>query len=97
MAGVTKTPLPTQTKFAMNEDVKRNEFDEICVNTIFALNGLMQTREVCKAGKAVTKINRFKQWVMELQDSVNWADRKRHATEQPTIHFEPSDCPEIAY
>lgn len=81
----------------MNEDVKRNEFDEMCVNTIFALNGLMQTREVCKAGKAVTKINRFKQWVMELQDSVNWADRKRHATEQPTIHFEPSDCPEIAY
>lgn len=81
----------------MNEDVKRNEFDEICVNTIFALNGLMQTREVCKAGKAVTKINRFKQWVMELQDSVNWADRKRPATEQPTIHFEPSDCPEIAY
>lgn len=81
----------------MNEDVKRNEFDEMCVNTIFALNGLMQTREVCKAGKAVTKINRFKQWVMELQDSVKWADRKRPATEQPTIHFEPSDCPEIAY
>lgn len=81
----------------MNEDVKRNDFDEMCVNTIFALNGLMQTREVCKAGKAVTKINRFKQWVMELQDSVNWADRKRPATEQPTIHFEPSDCPEIAY
>lgn len=81
----------------MNEDVKRNEFDEICVNTIFALNGLMQTREVCKAGKAVTKINRFKQWVIELQDSVNWADRKRPCNEQPTIHFEPSDCPEIDY
>lgn len=80
----------------MNEDVKRNEFDEMCVNTIFALNGLMQTREVCKAGKAVTKINRFKQWVMEMQDSVNGADRKAPATEQPTINFEPSDCSEIA-
>lgn len=75
----------------MNEDVNRNEFDEMCVNTIFALNGLMQTREVCKAGKSVTKINRFKQWVMELQDSAN-----APATEQPTINFEPSDCPEIA-
>lgn len=73
----------------MNENVKRNEFDEMCVNTIFALNGLMQTREVCKAGKAVSKINRFKQWVMDLQDSVNGQ------TEQPTINFEPSDCPEI--
>ena len=58
-------------KFAMNEEVKRNEFDEICAHAIFSLNGLMQTREVCKLGKAVTKINRFKQWVLELQDSVN--------------------------
>lgn len=86
-----------QTKFAMNEDVKRNEFDEMCVNTIFALNGLMQTREVCRTGKAVTKINRFKQWVMELQDSVNGQTENAPATEQPTINFEPSDCPEIAY
>lgn len=79
----------------MNEDVKRNEFDEMCVNTIFALNGLMQTREVCKAGKAVTKINRFKQWVMELQGSVNGQNKNALTTEQPTINFEPSDCPEI--
>lgn len=79
----------------MNEDVTRNEFDEMCVNTIFALNGLMQTREVCKAGKAVTKINRFKQWVMELQDSVNGQNKNALTTEQPTINFEPSDCPEI--
>ena len=55
----------------MNEEVKRNEFDEICAHAIFSLNGLMQTREVCKSGRAVTKINRFKNWVMELQDSVN--------------------------
>ena len=63
--------LPTQKKFAMNEDVNRNEFDEMCANAISAINGLMQTREVCKLGRAVTKINRFKHWVMELQDSVN--------------------------
>lgn len=80
----------------MNEDVKRNEFDEMCVNTIFALNGLMQTREVCKACKAVTKINRFKQWVMELQDSVKGQTANAPATEQPSINFEPSDFPEIA-
>ena len=80
----------------MNEDVKRNEFDEMCVSTIFALNGLMQTREVCRAGKAVTKINRFKQWVMELQDSVNGQTENAPATEPPTINFEQSDCPEIA-
>lgn len=55
----------------MNEEVKRNEFDEICAHAIFSLNGLMQSNEVCKSGRAVTKINRFKQWVLELQDSVN--------------------------
>ena len=53
------------------EDLNRNEFDEMCANAISAINGLMQTREVCKLGRAVTKINRFKHWVMELQDSVN--------------------------
>ena len=62
--------LPTQKKFAM-EELNRNEFDEMCANAIIAINGLMQTREVCKLGRAVTKINRFKHWVMELQDSVN--------------------------
>ena len=55
----------------MNKELNRNEFDEMCANAIFAINGLMQTREVCKSGRAVTKINRFKNWVMELQDSVN--------------------------
>ena len=53
------------------EELNRNEFDEICAHAIFSLNGLMQSNEVCKLGRAVTKINRFKQWVMELQDSVN--------------------------
>ena len=63
--------LLTQKKFAMNEELNRNEFDEMCEHAIFSINGLMQTREVCKLGRAVTKINRFKHWVMELQDSVN--------------------------
>ena len=53
------------------EKLNRSEFDEMCTNAIFAINGLMQTREVCKMGRAVTKINRFKHWVIELQDSVN--------------------------
>lgn len=72
----------------MNEN--RNEFDEMCVNTIFALNGLMQTREVCKAGKAVTKINRFKQWVMELQDSVNGQTENApcNPTNAPALPFD---------
>ena len=55
----------------MNEELNRNEFDEMCEHAIFSINGLMQTREVCKLGREVTKINRFKHWVMELQDSVN--------------------------
>lgn len=55
----------------MNEDLIRYEFDDMCANAISAINGLMQTREVCKLGRAVTKINRFKHWVIELQDSVN--------------------------
>lgn len=58
------------------ESIIRNEFAEMCDNTISALNGLMQTREVCKASKAVTKINRFKQWVMELQDSLNDSEKQ---------------------
>lgn len=47
---------------------EKNNFDEIAVKAIFALNDLMQTREVARQTKAVTKINRFKVWVMQLQD-----------------------------
>lgn len=49
---------------------EKNNFDEIAVKAIFALNDLMQTREVAKHTKAVTKINRFKVWVMQLQDEM---------------------------
>lgn len=47
---------------------EKNNFDEIAVKAIFALNDLMQTREVAMQTKAVTKINRFKVWIMQLQD-----------------------------
>ena len=50
---------------------EKNNFAEIAVKAIFALNDLMQTREVAKQTKAVTKINRFKVWVMQLQDDHN--------------------------
>ena len=49
---------------------EKNNFDEIAVKAIFALNDLMQAREVAKQTKAVTKINRFKVWVMQLQDEM---------------------------
>lgn len=50
--------------------MEKNNFDEIAVNAIFALNDLMQTREVAMQTKAVTKINRFKVWLMHLQDEM---------------------------
>lgn len=49
---------------------EKNNFDEIAVNAIFALNDLMQVREVAMQTKAVTKINRFKVWLMQLQDEM---------------------------
>jgi hypothetical protein len=53
----------------------RNEFDELSFNVVCALNALMQCNEVCKYDKAVIKINRFKKWVISLQDEVE-AGRK---------------------
>lgn len=47
---------------------KRNQFKEFTFEVITALNHLMQCNEVCRNDKAVIKINRFKKWVLELQD-----------------------------
>ena len=47
---------------------KRNQFEEFTFDVITALNHLMQCNEVCRNDKAVIKINRFKKWVLELQD-----------------------------
>lgn len=78
-----------------NKEVVRDEFNEMVAITVSALNGLMQTNEVCKADKAVLKINRFKAWVLELSEQVN-AKRNSATTAPETITFNPSDCPEIA-
>lgn len=50
---------------------ERNQFDEFCFETVTALNHLMQCNELCRNDKAVMKINRFKKWVLELQDENN--------------------------
>lgn len=47
---------------------ERNQFDEFCFETTTALNHLMQCNELCRNDKAVMKINRFKKWVLEMQD-----------------------------
>lgn len=60
---------------------EKNNFDEIAVKAIFALNDLMQTREVAKQTKAVTKINRFKVWVMQLQDEMAYDHTVSRETE----------------
>lgn len=61
---------------------EKNNFDEIAVKAIFALNDLMQTREVAKQNKAVTKINRFKVWVMQLQDEMAYAHPVSRETDE---------------
>lgn len=49
-------------------DEKRNQFDEFSFEVVTALNHLMQCNEICRNDKAVMKINRFKKWVLEMQD-----------------------------
>ena len=87
-------PQHKQSTEMGNNEINRNEFNENVAITLSALNGLMQTTEVCKADKAVLKINRFKMWVLELAEHV---DAKRNtATATPEkIVFNPSDCPEV--
>lgn len=50
----------------MNE--KRNQFDEFSFEAVTALNHLMQCNEICRNDRAVMRINRFKKWVLEMQD-----------------------------
>lgn len=73
----------------------RDPFTEASVSVIFALNTLMQTNEVCKSDKAVIKINRFKKWVMDLQDEVSGKESTalHPLATDGVIHFDPSDCP----
>lgn len=52
----------------MNEE--RNEFDELATNALFAVNALMQHKDVCRKGNAVLKINRFKAWLINFMDDM---------------------------
>lgn len=48
----------------MNEnEIKRNDLDELAFAAITALNGLMTNNTIAKSSKAVVKINRFKMWL----------------------------------
>lgn len=49
---------------------KNNPVDVYAKGLISAINGLMQTPEVCKRDRAVMKLNRMKQYVMSLQDEI---------------------------
>ena len=51
---------------AENNNEVRNPFDEYSFEVLAALNHLITTNEVCKNGKAVMKINRFKKWLLEF-------------------------------
>lgn len=50
---------------------ERNQFDEFCFEVTTSLNHLMQCNELCRNDKAVMKINRFKKWVLDMQDENN--------------------------
>lgn len=47
----------------------RNEYQENLFNALTALNGLLQTKEMCNDDKAVIKVNRFRRWLIDLIES----------------------------
>ena len=50
------------------EEVTRNPFDESVFSIICGINALIITDEVSKDTKTLTKLNRFKQWLLNYQD-----------------------------
>lgn len=50
---------------------KNNPVEVYAKGLINAINGLMQTPEVCQRDRAVMKLNRMKKYVMALQDEIN--------------------------
>lgn len=44
---------------------ERNEYQENLFNALTALNGLLQTKEMCNDDKAVIKVNRFRRWLVD--------------------------------
>ena len=55
----------------MNEEKKRNAFDEFSFTALSALGSLMACNEVCRNQRAVMKINRFRAWLMDLKPDTN--------------------------
>lgn len=47
----------------------RNEYQENLFNALTSLNGLLQTKEMCKDDKAVIKVNRFRKWLIDRIES----------------------------
>lgn len=43
----------------------RNDYQENLFNALTALNGLLQTKEMCSDDKAVIKVNRFRKWLID--------------------------------
>ena len=54
--------------------MEQKDFDVFVFDCITSLNNLMQCSEVCKNDRAVVKINRFKKWVMSLQEPAEIAE-----------------------
>lgn len=50
---------------------KRNAFDEFSFAALSALGSLMACNEVCRNQRAVMKINRFRSWLMDLNEAAN--------------------------
>lgn len=47
----------------------RNDYQENLFNALTALNGLLQTKEMCSDDKAVIKVNRFRRWLIYRMES----------------------------
>ena len=58
--------------------MEQKDFDVFVFDCITSLNNLMQCSEVCKNDRVVVKINRFKKWVMALQEATEIAESKGH-------------------
>lgn len=56
--------------------MEQKDFDILVFDCITSLNSLMQCSEVCKNDRAVVKINRFKKWVMVLQETAESTENK---------------------
>lgn len=44
---------------------ERNDFQENLFAALTALNGLVQTKEMCNNDKDLIKVNRFRKWLMD--------------------------------